>query len=89
MLYGLITLMGVRTGIDAKLSFADPRHLVVAGTSLIMATGRGVKGLTIGGINIAGIALGTLLAIVLNAGMSIGREPAYPARHEQRNIIGQ
>jgi xanthine/uracil permease len=26
----------------------------------------------VGGVNIAGIALGTLLAIVLNAGMSLG-----------------
>lgn len=80
MLYGLITRMGVRIWIDAKLSFADPHNLVVTGTPLITATGLGGKGLTIGGINIAGIALGALLAIVLNAGMSIGRKPGDAAR---------
>jgi uracil-xanthine permease len=74
ILYGLIALMGVRIWIDAKLDLADPHNLVVAGASLITATGLGVKGLTVAGINIAGIAFGTLLAIVLNAGLSIGRK---------------
>jgi NCS2 family nucleobase:cation symporter-2 len=73
MLYGLITLMGVRIWIDAKLDFAEPRNLVVAGTSVIAATGLGMQGLTVAGMNFAGIAIGTLLAIVLNIGMSIGR----------------
>jgi uracil-xanthine permease len=76
ILYGLIALMGVRIWIDAKVDFADPQNLVVAGASLIAATGLGVKGLTVAGVNIAGIAVGTLLAIVLNAGLSIGRKPA-------------
>jgi xanthine/uracil permease len=67
--------MGVRIWIDAKLDFADPHNLVVAGASLIAATGLGVRGLTIAGINIAGIAFGTLLAILLNTGLSIGRKP--------------
>ena len=75
ILYGLIALMGVRIWIDAKLDFADPHNLVVAGASLIVATGLGVKGLTIAGVNIAGIACGTLLAILLNTGLSIGRKP--------------
>jgi uracil-xanthine permease len=74
ILYGLIALMGVRIWIDAELDFADPHNLVVAGASLIVATGLGVRGLTIVGINIAGIAFGTLLAIVLNAGLAIGRK---------------
>jgi putative pyrimidine permease RutG len=75
ILYGLIALMGVRIWIDARVDFADPHNLVVAGASLIAATGLGVKGLTIAGINIAGIAFGTLLAILLNAGLSMGRKP--------------
>lgn len=72
ILYGLITLMGVRIWIDAKVDFADPHNLVVAGASVIAATGLGVNGLTAGGVNIAGIALGTLLAIVLHALLSAG-----------------
>ena len=78
ILYGLIALMGVRIWIDARLDFTDPHNLVVAGASLIAATGLGVRGLTIAGINIAGIAFGTLLAIVLNAALSIGRKQPAP-----------
>jgi hypothetical protein len=39
-----------------------------------VAPGLGVKGLTIGGVNLAGIALGTVLALVLNIVMSIHAE---------------
>lgn len=73
ILYGLITLMGVKIWLDAKVDFADQRNLVVAGASLIVATGLGVKGVTVGSVNIAGIAVGTILALVLNLVLSIGR----------------
>jgi xanthine/uracil permease len=66
ILYGLIALMGVKIWMDAKVDFADHRNMVVAGASLIAATGLGVKGVTVGGTNIAGIALGTVLALLLN-----------------------
>ena len=72
ILYGIITLMGVRIWIDAKVDFSDHRNLVVAGASLIAATGLGIKGLTVAGVNVAGIALGTVLALVLNLALSIG-----------------
>jgi len=39
---------------------------------LIVATGLGVKGLMVEGMNIAGIALGTVLALALNWILSIG-----------------
>jgi uracil-xanthine permease len=66
ILYGLIALMGVKIWMDAKVDFADHRNMVVAGASLIVATGLGVRGITVGGTNIAGIALGTLLALAIN-----------------------
>ncbi len=72
VLYGLITLMGVKIWLDAKVDFSSQRNLVVAGVSLVVATGLGVKGLTVGSLNLAGIALGTVLALVLNLLMSIG-----------------
>ncbi len=46
-----------------------------AGASLIAATGLGVKGVTVGGTNIAGIALGTVLALVLHLLFRIAPEP--------------
>ena len=73
ILYGLITLMGAKIWLDAKVDFSDHKNLVVAGASLIVATGLGVKGVTIGSLNVAGIAVGTVLAVVLNLGLSLRR----------------
>jgi putative pyrimidine permease RutG len=75
ILYGLIALMGVKIWMDAKVDFADHRNMVVAGAPLIAATGLGVKGVTVGGTNIAGIALGTVLALVLNLAFRIPSPP--------------
>ena len=72
LLYGIITLMGIRIWMDAKVDFTRHKNLAVAGTSRIVATGLGVKGLTVAGMNVAGIALGTVLALVLNWILSIG-----------------
>jgi uracil-xanthine permease len=74
ILYGLIALMGVRIWIDARVDFSGHKNLVIAGASLIAATGLGLKGLTIAGVNIAGIAFGTVLALVLNFCLSFGGE---------------
>jgi uracil-xanthine permease len=82
ILYGLIALMGVKIWMDAKVDFSDHRNMVVAGASLIVATGLGVKGVTVGGTNIAGIALGTVLALVLNLAFRVpsrSRGDAPPA----------
>jgi len=75
ILYGLITLMGVKIWLDAHVDFADHRNLVVAGTSLILATGLGVRGVTVGGTNIAGIAVGTVLALVVHQLFRLGARP--------------
>ena len=75
ILYGLITLMGVQIWVDAKVDFSNHKNLLVAGASIISATGLGVKGLTVGGVNIAGIAFGTVLALVLHAVLSFRRSP--------------
>ncbi len=79
VLYGLITLMGVRIWMDAAVDFSDQKNLLVAGASLIAATGLGIKGVTVQGVNIAGIAFGTVLALALNLVLSIG------ARNRQAN----
>jgi xanthine/uracil permease len=66
ILYGLIALMGVKIWMDAHVDFSDHRNMVIAGASLIVSTGLGVKGVTVGGTNIAGIAVGTVLALVVH-----------------------
>lgn len=74
LIYGIIALMGIRIWMDAKVDFTRHKNLAVAGASLIVATGLGTKGLTVAGINIPGIALGTVLALVLNWVLSIGNQ---------------
>jgi putative pyrimidine permease RutG len=66
LLYGMITLMGVRIWQEARVDFSSPRSLVTAGVSITLATGLGVKGLTAHGVTLSGITLGTLLALALN-----------------------
>ncbi len=75
ILYGMIVLMGVKIWVDAKVDFADHRNLVVAGASLIVASGLGTRGLTVYGLNLAGIALGTLLAVVLYLALHFKQDP--------------
>ena len=72
LLYGVIALMGIRIWMDAQVDFTRHKNLAVAGASLIVATGLGTKGLTVAGMNLAGIPLGTVLALVLNWLLSIG-----------------
>lgn len=74
ILYGLIAVMGVKIWMDAKVDFCAHKNLIIAGSSIIVATGLGVKGFTLGGVNIAGIAFGTVLAVVLNLALSFGGE---------------
>jgi xanthine/uracil permease len=79
ILYGLIALMGVRIWIEAKVDFGDSRNLIATGVPLIAATGLGVKGMTVAGVNIAGIAFGTILALVINLVLSFGGALEAPA----------
>ena len=54
--------MGIRIWMDAKVDFTRHKNLAVAGAPLIVATGLGVKGLTVAGMDIAAIARGTGVA---------------------------
>ncbi|OGR40295.1 MAG: hypothetical protein A2X29_03060 [Elusimicrobia bacterium GWA2_64_40] len=72
ILYGLIAVMGIKIWMDARVDFCSHKNLIIAGSSIIVATGLGVKGFTVNGLNIAGIAFGTVLAVALNLILSFG-----------------
>ncbi len=74
ILYGLIAMMGIKIWLDAKVDFSAHKNLIIAGSSLIISTGLGVKGFTAGGVNIAGIAFGTVLAVLMNLALSFRGE---------------
>jgi len=81
ILYGLISIMGIKIWVDAKVDFCSHKNLIIAGSSIILATGLGVRGFTVGHINIAGIAFGTVFAVLLNLLLSFGgKDPESDAQ---------
>ncbi|HNW43959.1 MAG TPA: solute carrier family 23 protein [Elusimicrobiales bacterium] len=76
ILYGLIAMMGIKIWLDAKVDFCSHKNLIIAGSSIIISTGLGVKGFTVGTVNIAGIAFGTVFAVVMNLLLSFGGRDA-------------
>jgi uracil-xanthine permease len=62
VLFGLIAVLGARIWVESKVDFKDPVNLVVAGIALIV--GAGDYTLNWGDYAFAGIALGTLAAVV-------------------------
>jgi uracil-xanthine permease len=63
VLFGMIAVLGARIWIEAAVDFRDPVNLVTAAVALIV--GAGNYTLTWGDYQFAGIALGTLAAIVI------------------------
>jgi len=63
VLFGMITVLGARIWIEARVNFGDPVNLVTAAVGLIV--GAGNYTLAWGDYDFAGIALGTLAAIVI------------------------
>jgi uracil-xanthine permease len=62
VLFGLIAVLGARVWIDAQVDFRDPVNLITAAVAIIV--GAGNYTLNWGDYQFAGIALGTIAAIV-------------------------
>jgi len=80
-LYGLIGLIGVRIWLDNQVDFANPVNLYTAAAALII----GIGNLTIssGDIEIAGITLGSVAAIVIYHLMrTLQRDPQEPVSRD-------
>ncbi len=63
VLFGLIAVLGARIWVDARVNFRDPVNLVTAAVALIVGTADYT--LNWGEYSFAGIALGTLAAILI------------------------
>jgi uracil-xanthine permease len=62
VLFGLIAVLGARVWIDARVDFRDPVNLITAAVAIIV--GAGDYTLNWGDYSFAGIALGTIAAII-------------------------
>ena len=63
VLYGLIGIIGVRMWVDGKVDFSKPENQFTAGVALVV----GIANVTweIEGIQLTGIALGTMAALLV------------------------
>lgn len=65
ILFGMISSVGVRTLVDAKLDFSHSRNLIIA--AIILVIGIGVDSIAIvGSITISGLAIAAAIGIILN-----------------------
>lgn len=64
VVFGLISVAGVRIWQDNQVDFSDNRNLLIAAITVIMGTGN--FSLTLGGFDLGGIGTATLVAILLN-----------------------
>lgn len=70
MLYGMISAVGVRNVVEAKVDFSKTRNTIVAAVILVLALGlTGGATFAIGGISITitGLAMAAIVGIILNA----------------------
>ncbi|MFC7456090.1 uracil-xanthine permease family protein [Brachybacterium sp. GCM10030267] len=80
VLYGLIGIVGVRMWVDGKVDFSQPKNQFTAGVALVV----GIANVTwaIEGIELTGIALGTLAALIIYHAMNqLGRARGTDAEH--------
>lgn len=64
VVFGLISVAGVRIWQDNQVDFSDNRNLLIAAITVIMGTGN--FSLTLGGFDLGDIGTATLVAILLN-----------------------
>ncbi|MFZ5823638.1 MAG: uracil-xanthine permease family protein [Bacillota bacterium] len=64
VLFGMITSVGIRTVVDAKVDFSNSRNLVIAAVILVLGIGGAV--MKIGDLQLSGLALAALVGVVMN-----------------------
>ena len=74
VLYGMISAVGVRNLVESQVDFSKPRNVLVAALSLVRSLGiatsaAGSIAFVVGGVTISlsGLAIGSLVGIILNA----------------------
>ncbi|TCL72304.1 uracil permease [Hydrogenispora ethanolica] len=64
MLFGIIASAGIRMLVEAGIDFSQKRNLIIA--SVILVIGIGGAKITVGGVEFHGMALATIIGIILN-----------------------
>ena len=79
VLYGMISAVGVRNVVENKVDFTKSRNVLVAALILVLSIGisySSAGSLHLGAISLSGLAVGSIVGIVLNAIMP-GKDYVY------------
>ena len=79
VLYGMISAVGVRNVVENKVDFTKSRNVLVAALILVLSIGisySSAGSLRLGAISLSGLAVGSIVGIVLNAIMP-GKDYVY------------
>jgi uracil permease len=89
VLYGMISAVGVRNVVESNVDFKNNRNVIIAALILVLSIGIsyssvGAISFTIGAINISlsGLAVGSLVGIILNAVLP-GKDYSFDAKGEE------
>lgn len=89
VLYGMISAVGVRNVVENNVDFKNNRNVIIAALILVLSIGIsyssvGAISFTIGAINISlsGLAVGSLVGIILNAILP-GKDYSFDAKGEE------
>ena len=68
VLFGMIASIGIRTVVEHKVDFSHSRNLLISAVILVLSLGGAVLPIPLGSgkIEIAGMALGAIVGIILN-----------------------
>lgn len=83
VLYGMISAVGVRNVVENKVDFTKSRNVIIAALILVLSIGisySGAGAIVIGKVSLSGLAVASIVGIVLNAIMpgkdySFGEDP--------------
>jgi uracil permease len=64
LLFGMISSIGIRNMIDAKVNMDDPRPLIISAAMLVLGVGNAA--FVVGGLTLSGLALSAIVGILLN-----------------------
>ena len=91
ILYGMISAIGVRNVVENKTNFQESRNVIIAALILGLAIGLSysAKGaISFGSISFSGLAVASIVGIVLNAVLP-GRRKEYMPNEENSSSLGK
>ena len=91
ILYGMISAIGIRNVVENKTNFQDSRNVIIAALILGLAIGisySAAGAISFGSISFSGLAVASIVGIVLNAVLP-GRRKEYMPNEENSSSLGK